>query len=141
MHTLSAAGVSVGVMAAPIIPVLTDPELESILVASREAGAESAGYVMLRLPHEVKALFREWLSHHAPLKAHHVMSVVQALHGGKDYDATFGKRMRGTGPFAELIARRFALACKRLGLNRHRRQLDISAFAPAVNCSAQLALF
>jgi DNA repair photolyase len=141
MRTLSAAGVPVGVMTAPIIPVLTDPELESILVASREAGAESAGYVMLRLPHEVKALFREWLSHHAPLKAHHVMSVVQALRGGKDYDATFGERMRGTGLFAELIARRFSLACKRLGLNRHQRELDISAFAPVVHSGAQLTLF
>jgi DNA repair photolyase len=141
MRRLAKAGVPVGVMAAPVIPILTDPELEAILTASREAGAESAGYVMLRLPHEVKDLFREWLEHHEPLKAHHVMSVIRDLRGGKDYISTFGVRMRGTGPFAELIARRFALACKRLGLNRRWRELDTTVFAAPSQSGAQMALF
>ena len=141
MRRLSAAGVPVGVMTAPVIPVLTDPELETILKSSREAGAESAGYVMLRLPHEVKDLFREWLAHHAPLKANHVMSVIRNLRGGKDYDSAFGTRMRGTGPFADLIARRFALACRRLGFDRHRRSLDTTLFKPPTRGGDQIDLF
>lgn len=141
MRHLSAAGVPVGVMTAPVIPVLTDKELEAILAASREAGAESAGYVMLRLPHEVKDLFREWLDAHEPLKARHVMSVIQNLRGGKDYDSTFGARMRGSGPFADLIARRFALACRRLGLNGERRELNTSLFSAPAADGDQMALF
>ncbi|MGH8502807.1 MAG: PA0069 family radical SAM protein [Gammaproteobacteria bacterium] len=141
MRRLSAAGVPVGVMTAPVIPVLTDPELETILEASREAGAESAGYVMLRLPHEVKDLFREWLTHHEPLKADHVMSVIRNLRGGKDYDSAFGTRMRGTGPFAELVAQRFALTCKRLGFDRHRRALDATRFTVPPRAGDQISLF
>ena len=131
----------VGVMIAPVIPVLTDPELETILKRSRDAGAESAGYVMLRLPHEVKDLFREWLHHHAPLKADHVISVIRNLRSGKDYDSAFGTRMRGTGPFADLIARRFALACKRLGFDRDRRSLDTTLFKVPARGGDQLDLF
>jgi DNA repair photolyase len=141
MRRLSGAGVPVGVMTAPVIPVLTDMELEAILTASHEAGAESAGYVMLRLPREVKDLFREWLAAHEPLKAAHVMSVIQNVRGGKDYDARFGARMRGQGPFADLIARRFALTCRRLGLNRKQRDLDTSLFRAPAKCSDQMALF
>ncbi len=141
MGRLSGAGVPVGVMTAPVIPVLTDMELEAILAASHEAGAESAGYAMLRLPREVKDLFREWLAAHEPLKAAHVMSVIQNVRGGKDYDARFGARMRGQGPFADLIARRFALACRRLGLNRKQRDLDTSLFRATAKCSDQMALF
>ncbi len=141
MRRLCAAGVPVGVMTAPVIPILTDPELETILAVSREAGAESACYVVLRLPHEVKDLFREWLQHHEPLKARHVMSVIRDLRGGKDYESTFGTRMRGTGLFAELIARRFMLACKRLGLNRRWRELDTTAFTRPSGRDAQMALF
>ncbi len=140
MRTLSSAGVPVGVLAAPVIPVLTDPELEIILTASREAGATSAGYVILRLPHEVKDLFREWLAHHEPLKARHVMSVMQAMRGGRDYDSSFGVRMRGSGPFAALIARRFALAYRRLGFDRRSRELNTTAFMPP-RPDAQLPLF
>jgi DNA repair photolyase len=140
MRTLSSAGVPVGVLTAPVIPVLTDPELETILRKSREAGADSAGYVILRLPHEVKDLFREWLAHHEPLKAQHVMSVIRAMRGGRDYDSNFGTRMRGVGTFAELIARRFALACKRLGLNRRSRELNTTAFTPP-RSREQLKLF
>jgi DNA repair photolyase len=141
MRRLSAAGVPVGVMVAPLIPVLADRELETILTQSRAAGAELASYVVLRLPHEVRDLFREWLDYHTPLKARHVMAVISELRGGKAYDSTFGKRMRGTGPFAELIARRFALACKRLGLNRHGRELDTTLFEPPARAGDQLDLF
>jgi DNA repair photolyase len=141
MRWLSAAGIPVGVMNAPVIPVLTDSEVEVILAASHEAGAESASYVMLRLPHEVKDLFREWLGVHEPLKAAHVMSVIQNVRGGKDYDAKFGTRMRGEGPVADLIARRFALTCRRLGLNRKQRELDTSLFCAPPQRSDQLALF
>jgi DNA repair photolyase len=141
IQTLSTAGVPVGVMIAPIIPVLTDQELEAILTASRELGADSAGYVMLRLPHEVKDLFREWLLHHEPLKEQHVMNVIRNLRGNKDYDSTFGSRMHGTGPIAEIIAKRFALACKRLGLNRHRRELNTALFKAPSCAGDQITLF
>jgi DNA repair photolyase len=114
IEALAKAGVPVGVMAAPLVPVMTDPELENILKRARAAGASEAGYAMLRLPHEVKDLFREWLAAHEPLKAEHVMNRVRELRGGKDYDATFGDRLRGTGKYAEFIRDRFRLAYKRL---------------------------
>jgi DNA repair photolyase len=112
---LSAAGVPVGVLVAPVIPVLTDSELEAVLAAAREAGARSAGYVLLRLPREVAELFRGWLEAHAPGQAAHVMARVRDARGGRDDDPSFGRRMVGTGAFAELIAQRFALAARRLG--------------------------
>ncbi len=118
MRALRDAGVPVGVMVAPVIPVMTDPELETILEAARDAGAGAAGYVLLRLPHELKAIFRDWLAQRDPGRAEHVMSIIRQMHGGKDYDATFGKRMRGEGPFAQLLQRRFALAYARLGFAR-----------------------
>ena len=118
MRTLRDAGVPVGVMVAPVIPVITDPELETILEAARNAGAGAASYVLLRLPHEVKAIFRDWLAQRYPERAGHVMSIIRQMRGGKDYDATFGKRMRGEGPFAQLLRRRFALAHARLGFGR-----------------------
>ena len=108
------AGIPVGVLVAPLIPVLTDSELETVLMRSREAGASTAGYVLLRLPLEVKALFREWLAEQEPTKAEHVMQRIRDSRGGKDYDAEFGTRMLGTGIFAELIAQRFRVAHKRL---------------------------
>ena len=132
VRTLADAGVTVGVLAAPVIPQLNDRDLEAILEAAAGHGARHAGWIMLRLPREVAPLFRDWLDAHYPLRAEHVMSIVQQLRGGKDYDAKFGTRMRGTGPFAELIEKRFALACKRLGLNRDRAPLDISRFHPPV---------
>ena len=132
IKTLSAAGVPVGVLAAPVIPQLNDRDLEAILEAAAANGARHAGWIMLRLPLEVAPLFRDWLDAHYPLRAEHVMSVLRQLRGGRDYDARFGARMRGTGPFAELIEKRFALACKRLGLNRDREPLDTSRFCPPV---------
>jgi DNA repair photolyase len=129
---LADAGVPVGVLVAPVIPQLNDRDLESILEAAAAHGALHAGWIMLRLPLEVAPLFRDWLDAHYPLRAEHVMSVLRQLRGGKDYDARFGTRMRGTGPFAELIEKRFALACKRLGLNRDRTPLDTSRFRPPV---------
>ena len=112
---LREAGVPVGVLVAPVIPMVTDAFLERILEAAREAGAQSAGYVMLRLPHELKEIWREWLRLHVPERAGHVMSLVRQMRGGKDYDSTYGNRMRGEGPFADLVAMRFAKTRKRLG--------------------------
>jgi len=132
IRALTGAGVPVGVLAAPVIPQLNDRDLEAILEAAAAHGARYAGWIMLRLPLEVAPLFRDWLDAHYPLRADHVMSVLRQLRGGRDYDARFGERMRGTGPFAELIEKRFALACKRLGLNRDRTPLDISRFRPPV---------
>ena len=112
---LREAGVPVGVLVAPVIPMVTDAELERILEAARDAGAQTAGYVMLRLPYELKDIWREWLQLHVPARAAHVMSLVRQMRGGKDYDSDFGTRMRGQGPFADLIAMRFAKTRKRLG--------------------------
>lgn len=118
MRKLHDAGVPVGVMVAPVVPMVTDCELEHILEAAYEHGARSAGYVLLRLPHELKQVWREWLRLHYPERAEHVMSLIQQMRGGKDYDSAFGKRMRGEGPFAELIAMRFAKAHKKFGFGR-----------------------
>ena len=109
------AGVPTGVLVAPVIPMITDMQLEQILEAAHDAGAQSAGYVLLRLPHELKEIWREWLRLHYPQRAEHVMSLVQQMRGGKDYDSAFGSRMRGQGPFADLVAMRFAKTRKRLG--------------------------
>jgi len=128
VKTLSAAGIPVGVLTAPIIPQLTDKDLETILAAAAANGARFAGWIMLRLPREVAPLFRAWLDEHYPLRAAHVMSLVQQIRGGRDNDPNFGARMRGAGEFAELIAKRFALACQRFGLNRERAPLDTSQF-------------
>jgi DNA repair photolyase len=132
MKALADAGVPVGVLVAPVIPQLNDRDLEAILEAAAAQGASQAGWIMLRLPLEVAPLFRDWLAAHYPMRAEHVMSVLRQLRGGRDYDAQFGVRMRGTGPFAELIEKRFALACKRLELNRDRTPLDVSRFRPPV---------
>ncbi len=110
IEQLSAAGVPVGVLVAPVIPAITDHEMERILEAAKAAGASSAGYVLLRLPHELKDLFREWLAEHYPDRAKHVMSLINQSRGGKDYQAEFGTRMVGTGVFAELLRTRFAVA-------------------------------
>ena len=134
VRTLSEAGIPTGVMVAPVIPWVNDSHLEAVLEAAHQAGARSADYVLLRLPHEVAPLFRDWLQTHVPDRAAHVMSTLQQLRGGKDYDATFGKRMRGEGVYADLLARRFALAVKRIGfLPKHDRAMDCSLFvAPRV---------
>ena len=140
IRNLSAAGVPVGVMVAPLIPVLTDSELEDILGRAREAGADSAGYVLLRLPHEVKDLFREWLAEHTPTQAEHVMARIRDSRGGKDYTAQFGERMRGSGAFADLIAQRFRLAHQRLGFAKAMR-LRTDHFQPPRIETPQLDLF
>jgi len=138
---LAAAGVPTSVMVAPVIPVLTDPEMETILETAANAGAHSAGFVMLRLPLEIKDLFQEWLAVHAPMKAKHVMSLVRDTRGGKDYDSRWFTRQRGEGPYAELIDRRFRLACEKLGLNTARMTLDCSQFRLPPRAGDQLALF
>lgn len=137
------AGVPVGVMTAPIIPVLTDTEMETILTLAQQAGAEHAGYVLLRLPLEVAPLFEEWLNLHFPLKAAHVMSIVKQCRGGKAYDAQFHQRMRGTGLFADMIAQRFRLTTQKLGLNRERKALHTDLFHPPISTAtnSQLDLF
>lgn len=127
IRRLRAAGIAVTVLVAPLIPVLTDHELEAILTAVRAAGAVEAGYVLLRLPREVGDLFQQWLRHHAPLKADHVMNRLRDCRGGNVYDSRFGSRMRGSGEFAELIRKRFHLACKRLGFDAIA-PLDCSRF-------------
>lgn len=127
VQALHEAGVPVGTMVAPIIPMITDRDLEHILEAAHAHGARAAGYVLLRLPHELKQVWREWLALHYPDRAAHVMSLVQQMRGGKDYDSGFGTRMRGEGPFADLIAMRFAKASKRLGYGR-LPPLDSSKF-------------
>jgi DNA repair photolyase len=140
IRRLASAGIPVSVLVAPIIPFITDRYLEAILERVREAGATEARYVLLRLPHEVAPLFKEWLATHYPMKARHVMSLVRQMRGGKDYDSTFGVRQRGIGNFAELIAKRFELACERLGFNRESDELDTSRFKPP-RTGPQLALF
>jgi DNA repair photolyase len=142
VKALAAAGVPVGVSVAPVIPQLTDKDLEAILEAAAAHGARSATWVMLRLPREVKDLFRDWLAQHYPLRAAHVMSLVAQVRGGRDNDPEFGSRMRGEGLFADLIARRFAVACKRLGLNEDRTlRLDTTRFQPPKAATPQLDLF
>lgn len=140
MRALSEAGVPVGVMVAPVIPMINDAEIEQILAAAHEHGARAAGYVLLRLPHELKQVWREWLQLHYPDRAEHVMSLVQQMRGGKDYDSAFGTRMRGTGPFAQLIEQRFAKAHRRLGFGR-LPALDTSRFVAPRKPSPQGELF
>jgi DNA repair photolyase len=123
MQELNSAGIPVGVMAAPMIPAVNDAELETILERAAAAGAKRAGYVLLRLPHEVKDLFRGWLAQHLPDRAAHVMSLVQSTRGGQDNEARFGQRMSGTGAWAALLRDRFHLACRRLGLNAQRQAI------------------
>jgi DNA repair photolyase len=140
---LSAAGIPTAVMAAPMIPALNDAELETILERAVAAGASGAGYTMLRLPLEVAPLFVEWLNTHVPDKAKHVMSLIRQSHGGKDYDAQWGKRMRGTGPYAEMLRIRFETAYRRLKLNQKPRrsgQLDTTKFAAPPKPSNQFSL-
>ena len=142
IEQLAAAGVPVGVLVAPVIPSLTDHELEQILEAAKAAGATSAGYVLLRLPLEVKDLFREWLTEHYPERAAHVMSLINQSRGGKDYQSEFGTRMVGTGVFAQLLSRRFELAKRRLlleeGEGRHDLRTDL--FRPPCGDRKQMTL-
>jgi DNA repair photolyase len=128
MAALNRAGVPCGVMVAPMIPALNDGELDRILAAGAEAGASCGGYVLLRLPLEIRDLFVEWLEAHFPDRRDKVMHQLREMRGGRDYDATFGRRFSGHGVYAETLAKRFQLACKRLGLERNDWQLDCSLF-------------
>lgn len=131
IRELRQAGVPVGVLLAPIIPAVNDHEIEQLLEAAQEAGADSAGWVLLRLPHEVAPLFRDWLQQQLPQRAEHVMSLLRDARGGQDYDARFGQRMRGSGAYASMLEQRFRVACARLGLRQReqdRESLNASAF-------------
>ncbi len=141
IHDLAGAGIPVSVMVAPVIPALNDHEIERILDSAKAAGAREAEYVLLRLPLEVSTLFREWLLNHYPERYRHVMNLIRSMRSGKDYDAEFGKRMRGVGPYAWQIKRRFDLARKRLGLNRRGFSLDCSQFVAPKADQEQLSLF
>jgi DNA repair photolyase len=140
VRSLSDAGIPTSVLVAPIIPALNDHELERILEGAKAAGAREAGYVMLRLPLEVSPLFRDWLLQNYPDRYRHVMSLVREMRGGKDYDAEFGKRMKGAGPYAWQISRRFEMATKRLGLTRRSIQLRDDLFVPPDGSGVQLSL-
>lgn len=141
MRLLAQAGVPVRVMFSPVIPFVNDAELERVLEAAAEAGASNASYVLLRLPHELKELFRDWLEAHHPQRAAHVMSLINQSRNGRDNDPEFGSRMRGTGQFAELIAKRFALARRRYGLERSGQALDAAAFRVPPAAGDQMGLF
>nr|WP_111300004.1 PA0069 family radical SAM protein [Paracoccus saliphilus] len=141
IRDLSRAGIPVRVMVAPLIPVLTEPEIEGILTAAREAGATTASMIPLRLPHEVAPLFRDWLVRHRPGMATHVMNRVQAMRGGRDNDPRFGHRFKGEGVEAQLALQRFRLARTRLGYRTGSPPLDCSRFGPPPRAGDQLSLF
>ena len=141
IRQLSDAGIPVGVFTSPLIPAINDIEMERVLEAAAAAGASHAGYVILRLPLEVRDIFVEWLEQHYPLRARHVMSLVQQMRNGRDYDAGFGTRMKGTGVYAQLIAQRFKVAATRLALNADRRPLNTSLFRRPTVGAAQAELF
>ncbi|WP_421696690.1 PA0069 family radical SAM protein [Aestuariivirga sp.] len=140
IEQLSAAGIPCVVMVAPIVPAVNDSEIEAILKTAKTAGAQEAGYVMLRLPHEVKEVFKDWLQATMPDRAAKVMSLVKSSSGGKEYDPAFGIRQTGTGPYAWTIGRRFELACQRLGLNRRKLKLATDHFRRPPQPGEQLSL-
>jgi DNA repair photolyase len=140
IRQLSDAGIPASVMVAPIIPGLTDQEMERILDSARAAGAREAGYVVLRLPLEVSPIFKDWLLRHYPDRYRHVMSLIRSMRDGKDYDSEWGKRMKGAGPYAWQIGRRFEITAKRLGLNAERRTLRTDQFVVAAKDQLQLTL-
>ena len=141
IRRLSEAGVPTAVLVAPVIPAVTDAEMERILDAAVAAGASEAGYVMLRVPLEIRDLFREWLLAHFPDRYRHVLSLLKELHGGREYDSTFGQRMTGSGPYAWTMARRFEIAVERLGLNRRHTRLTTRHFSRPPRKGEQLSLF
>lgn len=140
MRELAQAGIPVSTMVAPLIPALNDQEIEKILESAYEAGAREAGYIILRLPLEVAPVFKDWLLRNYPDRYRHVLSLIRSMRGGKDYDAEWGKRMKGAGPYAWQIGRRFELAAKRLGLNASRRRLRTDLFKPPPQKGEQLLL-
>jgi DNA repair photolyase len=141
MEALAASGVPVMAMTAPMIPALNDHEMEALLERARDAGATSAGYVALRLPREVAPLFREWLEEHYPGRAARILGHIRTMHGGKDYDADWGTRMTGTGPYAQLLAMRFDTAIRRLGLTKGRMGQRPDLFRRPPRAGDQLDLF
>ncbi|GGA77089.1 radical SAM protein [Brucella endophytica] len=141
IRSLSEAGIPTSVMMGPVIPGINDHEIERILDSAYAMGARGAGYVLLRLPLEVAPLFKDWLLRNYPDRYRHVMSLVRSMRGGKDYDAEWGKRMRGDGPYAWAIGRRFEIAAKRLGMNGQRARLRTDLFAPPTKYGTQLSLF
>ncbi len=141
MKALSQVGIPVSVMAAPLIPGLSDHEVERILESAHAAGAREAGYIILRLPLEVSPIFKDWLLRHYPDRYRHVMALIRSMRDGKDYDASWGKRMRGTGPYAWQIGRRFEIAARRIGFNRARLALRTDLFKPPPRTGEQLCLF
>ncbi len=141
MATLNRAGVPTGVLAAPMIPALNDSELEAILEAAATAGAKTAGYLLLRLPQEIKELFEEWLEAHVPDRKAHVLNLIRETRGGKLYDPAWHRRMTGTGPYADTLAQRFEIACRKHGFLKNDWQLDTTQFKPPRPQSPQLSLF
>jgi len=141
LRRLAAAGVPTSVMVAPVVPAINDDEIERILDAAKLAGVEGAGYVLLRLPLEVRDLFREWLQTNFPDRERHVFKLIRDTRGGKDYDSTWGKRMKGSGPYAWMIGRRFENACEKLGLNKEKTTLTVEHFQPPRKGAEQLSLF
>lgn len=141
MRLLADAGIPVSLMMGPVVPALNDQEIERILESGYEAGAREAGFVILRLPLEVAPIFKDWLLRNYPDRYRHVMALVRSMRDGKDYDAEWGKRMRGTGPYAWQIARRFEIAAKRLGMNLERRRLRKDLFKAPNPKGEQLLLF
>jgi DNA repair photolyase len=140
IRQLTEAGIPTAVMVAPIVPALTDSEIERILEAAHDAGATEAGYVLLRLPLELKDVFREWLATEFPDRADRVINLLRSMHGGQDYVVEFGRRQKGLGPYADQIALRFRLALKRLGLNTRRQALRADLFTPPVPKGGQMPL-
>jgi DNA repair photolyase len=141
IERLARAGIPVRIMASPMIPALTDPELEASLEAGREAGARHASWIMLRLPAEVSPLVQEWLAEHYPDRAGRIMARLREMHGGKEYDASWHKRMRGEGPYADMVAQRFAVAIKRMGLGTSAPPMRCDLFRAPVMPGAQMSLF
>ena len=141
LRQLSAAGIPTAVLVAPIIPAINDSEIERILDAAAAAGVQGAGYVILRLPLEVRDLFREWLMANFPDRYRHVFKLIREMRGGKDYDSTWGLRQTGSGPYAWMIGRRFEIACEKLGLNAREAQLTTEHFRPPRPSAVQLDLF
>ena len=141
LRQLSAAGIPTAVLVAPIIPAINDSEIERILDAAAAAGVRGAGYVILRLPLEVRDLFREWLMANFPDRYRHVFKLIREMRGGKDYDSTWGLRQTGSGPYAWMIGRRFEIACEKLGLNERETHLATEHFRPPRPSAVQLDLF
>ncbi|MEP1327728.1 PA0069 family radical SAM protein [Pseudophaeobacter sp.] len=141
INRLSQAGVPVRIMTSPVVPGLTDHELEALLAAGAAAGADTASWIMLRLPREVSELWQDWLAEHEPGRAAKVMARLREMHGGRDYDPRWGQRMRGEGEYASMIGRRFKAACKRLGLEEKAPDLRVDLFQRPPQPGDQMALF